>query len=133
MARFKMEQIKIDQFAVLSEKTNGELNISTSLSIGVNKELLLVSVQLGINYIEQGELKVILKITCIFSVHPDDWQQMQTGDKVILPKSFLSHLAMHTFGTARGIMYCKTENTQYQRFLLPPTNVDALIQKDLEA
>ncbi len=37
---------------------------------------------------------------------------------------------MLTFGTARGILFAKTEGTPYQQLLLPPTNVDAMIKED---
>lgn len=132
MRRFKMEQIKINQFAILSKETTGDLKLGISLGMGVDKQQRSVDVQLETRYAEANELKVLLQITCSFSVHPDDWSAMQKGDKVVLPKQFLAHLVMHTFGTARGVLYCKTEDTPYQRFILPPTNVEQLVEHDLE-
>jgi len=127
-----MEQIKIDQFAVLSKETSGNLEINTNLGIGANKDLQIVNVQLIVKYQESNEIKVLLQVSCYFSVHPDDWIGFKKNDRIVLPKSFLAYLAMHTFGTARGILYCKTEDTPYQKFILPPTNVEAMIEHDLE-
>ena len=132
MARFRMEQIKIDQFAILSNETSGNLRLETNLGIGANKELQSISVQLMIKYHEKEETKLLLQISCYFSVHPKDWEEFVKTDKVILPKGFLAHLAMHTFGTARGILYCKAEDTPYQKFILPPTNVEMMIERDIE-
>lgn len=131
MVRFKMNQIKVDQFAVLSKETNGEMEIGVSIGIGVDKVNRFVNMQLEIKYNEENELKVLLQTSCLFEIHPDDWETFKTGDKLTLNKGILSHLAMHAFGTTRGIFYCKTENTPYQTMILPPTNVDALITEEL--
>ena len=38
---------------------------------------------------------------------------------------------MLTIGTARGVLHSKTENTPYNKYLLPTLNVSDLVNNDL--
>lgn len=42
---------------------------------------------------------------------------------IMVPKSLLTHFAVLTVGTTRGILHAKTENTRLNHFSLPPVNV----------
>jgi hypothetical protein len=37
---------------------------------------------------------------------------------------------MLTVGTARGVLHAKTENTKYNRYVLPTINVASMIKND---
>jgi hypothetical protein len=39
---------------------------------------------------------------------------------------------MHTVGTIRGILHCKTEGTPFNALILPPINVSEMVTGDLE-
>jgi len=38
---------------------------------------------------------------------------------------------MHTVGTARGVLHSKTESTPFNGLIIPPINVEQIIQEDI--
>ena len=42
------------------------------------------------------------------------------------------HLVLLTIGTLRGVLHCKTENTEFEDLKLPTINVNELIPNDIE-
>ena len=56
---------------------------------------------------------------------------IKQDNKIIIPKELLAHFGVHTIGTARGILHCKTEGTQFNTFILPPINVSERITEDI--
>ena len=69
-------------------------------------------------------------------VKTGETQQKETENKekkeLIVPKGFISHLVMISIGTTRGVLHSKTENTIYNKFLLPTINVNELIKEDVK-
>ncbi len=49
---------------------------------------------------------------------------------MVVSKGFLAHLAMITTGTARGVLFAKTEATQFSKFIIPTLNVAEMIKED---
>lgn len=69
---------------------------------------------------------------CAFKISEDDWAEMAREDgRTTLPKGFLCHIAMHTVGTVRGILHVKTENTPFNRYILPVIDVEQTIDEDI--
>ncbi len=134
--KFRMSGIKIEQFAILSNKIpeNG-FRMSVKIGVGADKKNRKVIESLIVSYIEANNTSetpcLILQIACLFDIEPNDWESMLKEKKYIIPKKLLAHFAMHTFGTARGILFSKTEGTEWNKFVLPPHNVDAMITDDL--
>jgi len=50
---------------------------------------------------------------------------------IILPVSLITHMAVLTVGTARGILHSKTENTKFNKYLLPTINVTESLKSDI--
>lgn len=132
MFKFRMQHIKVDQFAILEEKLpTTPIQLETSLGLGANKEHRMITAQLKVTFSSESNILVVLMASCLFEIHPDTWNELSTEGKTIIPKNELAHLAMHTFGTVRGILFCKTEGTNYQQLILPPTNVESMIKEPL--
>jgi hypothetical protein len=51
--------------------------------------------------------------------------------KITFPQNFVCHMAMLTVGTSRGILHSKTENTIFNSYILPTTNVKEIISSDV--
>ena len=129
---FSMQNIQIDQFAIMGDNIPTDGRIKTEIQIGADKQNRGVAIRSRVTYLN-SDVNVILliQVTCIFTIKEDDWKDLIIGeDKVSLPHGFLAHLAMHTFGTMRGILYCKTIDTPLGAVILPPTNVDKLVPQD---
>ena len=43
----------------------------------------------------------------------------------------MKHLSVITVGTARGVLHAKTENTPFNKFVLPTINVTELVKEDV--
>lgn len=132
MTQFRMDQIKVEQFAILENKLpQDNIGFSAELTHAVSKEDNVIAVRLKVSFTSKEKLLLVCVVSCIFKVEPDSWQEWIQENKVVVPRGFMAHLAMHTFGTARGILFAKTEGTPYQQLILPPTNVDTMIKNDL--
>ena len=132
MTQFRMEQIKVEQFAILEDKIpQNEIGFAAELTHGVSKEDNVIAIRLKVSFSANEKLLLVCVVACMFKIEPDSWKEWVTDNKVIIPRGFLAHLAMHTFGTTRGILFMKTEGTPYQQLILPPTNVDALTKEDI--
>ena len=131
MTHFRMDQIKVEQFAILENNIpQDDIDFSAELTHGASKEDKVIAIRLKVSYTSKETLLLVSVVSCMFKIEPESWQEWVKDDKVIVPRGFIAHLAMHTFGTARGILFAKTEGTPYQRLILPPTNVDAMITED---
>jgi len=131
MTQFRMDQIKVEQFAILEDKLpQNDIDFSAELTHGASKEDKVLAIRLKVSYTSDEKLLLVCVVSCEFKIEPNSWQEWEKDNQVIVPRGFIAHLAMHTFGTARGILFSRTEGTPYQRLILPPTNVDAIIKED---
>lgn len=132
MIGFRMLKIQVEQFAILGNNTpNGEIGFNTSLSFGVNPSVAGVRVTTKYELVSNDEKLVILELSCIFEIYKESWNKLLVDGKITLPKDFLSHLAMHSVGTARGILFAKTESTVFSQYILPPINIAERITEDI--
>ena len=70
------------------------------------------------------------KVSCHFKIEDASWNSFIKKNKLIVPKQFLAHLAMLTTGTSRGVLFAKTEATQFSKFIVPTLNVTEMIKED---
>lgn len=127
-----MNRIRVDQFAILTDSIPPEdLSLGFSISFGVAPSIheVCTTVRFDISHAESPLL--ILELSCFFEIREEDWNKFKQDNKVIIPKGLLAHFGVHTIGTARGILHCKTEGTQLNAFILPPINVSERITEDI--
>ena len=127
-----MNKIRVDQFAILTDNIPSEdLSLGFAISFGVAPSIheVCTTVRFDISHAESPLL--ILELSCFFEIREEDWNKFKQDNKVIIPKGLLSHFGVHTIGTARGILHCKTEGTQLNAFILPPINVSERITEDI--
>jgi len=131
MTKFKMFGIHLDQFAILCEDSKEEIGMNVSLNFKYADEGRKVACVVAFNFISESEKVMVLKVTCEFEIQEDDWKTFRKEDKIIIPRDLLEFFAVHTIGTARGVLFCKTENTQFNYIVIPPVNVSEMGLKDL--
>jgi hypothetical protein len=129
---FVLQGIKTEQFAILEENyaPKKEVGLGTGIQFKVDSENKQIGTFLGFEF-KQGK-KVFLKIqvSCHFKIEESSWSSFIQENKLIVPKGFLAHLAMITTGTSRGVLFAKTEGTQFSKFIVPTLNVAEMIQED---
>ena len=132
MIQFRMSRISVEQFAILVEEApQAEVVVDTDVSFGVLPNKNIVAVKFNISFTHEEKKLLVMELHCYFNVHPEDWKSFEKENKVVIPKDLLAHFAMHTVGTARGVLFCKTEGTLYNQFIIPPMNVAEKIPEDI--
>lgn len=136
MIQFMMNHITVDQFAILADEgvsSMDKIRLSSRIGFKMDFDNRLIATTMCFRFEDEDKLFMILEVTCHFAIEPNDWEGMIDKDSIVFPKDFLAHLGMHTIGTARGILYCKTEGTPFNMCILPPVNVAHMIPEDLAA
>lgn len=135
MVGFALKRIITEQFAIVEEAYDDKLkiNLGTNIRFTVDREKQMIGV-FSLFKFEQGKIPfLILEVACHFQIAPASWKTFSISDteKLVIPQGFMSHLAMLTVGTARGILHTKTEGTHFNQFLLPTINVADMIKSDV--
>lgn len=133
MIRFNMSKIAINQFAIVNDNCQGkDITLSTELKFQYSEETRQISCEVGYRFTSGTELFLILKSQCDFVIHPDDWKKFKREDEIAIPKHVMELLAVHTIGTSRGILFCKTEGTPFANLMIPPINVAGMMKDEDE-
>ena len=123
--------IHLDQFAILCEDCKDEVGMNVSLNFKYGDEGNKVACVVAFDFTSESEKVMVLKMTCEFEIQVDDWKTLHNDKEVVIPKDLLEFFAVHTIGTARGVLFCKTENTQFNYIVIPPINVSEMGISDL--
>ncbi len=132
---FKLHTIKTEQFAIIEDIYNGpdSVQLESNYRFGSNVTEKLVAVLVNYKFKTTKGVFLTIEVSCMFGIKPDSWDSIYNVEKLelILPKAIATHLLVLTIGTARGVLHAKTENTPYNRFLLPTLNVSESIKEDV--
>lgn len=131
MIHFRLNKIGIDQFAVLTDTVpEGDGTLNTAIEFQYAPELQMVACTVTFRFINEGNQFMVLGTRCEFLIKPEDWDaQVMKDGEVILPQDLLEILAVHTVGTSRGILFCKTEGTPFNVLMIPPINVHEILSQ----
>lgn len=131
MTKFKMYGIHLDQFAILCDEYKDESNINIGLNFKYAEKGKKIACITTFNFFFETEKAMVLKLTCEFEIQDGSWRDFHKDNKICIPKDLLEFFVVHTIGTARGVLFCKTENTKFNHIIIPPINVSDMGLKDL--
>ena len=133
---FKLHRIITEQFAIIKEfydNSNEEVGLSINLQFGLDKENHLIASSVQIQFMQNSKPFLVAQVANQFEVEEQAWKKLiKSDDKLIIPKGFATHLIVLTIGTLRGVLHAKTENTEFNKFVLPTINVMDLVKDDVE-
>ncbi len=135
---FGLIHIHTVEFAIFKEmyiETGSKIDYSIGAEFGVKSlEDHKIICSPEVTFIQGDKPFIKIKIACHFSVEPEAWNQYinHENNSIVFPKGFTDHLLMLSVGTLRGVLHAKTENTIFNRFLLPTVNVVQLYNGDVE-
>ncbi len=133
---FKLVKITTEQFAVIPDafnSNNPKTEMSIGLKFGLDKEHKIIASFVKVQFEQRKKAFLVIEIANHFNVEERAWNSFEKTDtSIIIPKGFASHLVMLTIGTLRGALHCKTENTEFNSYILPTINVTELIKNDIE-
>lgn len=134
---FRLIKINTEQFATVESAypTSGEDNgIETvsGFSISVSPSDKLIKCGINLAFENKNTAFIILNINCEFLINEQGWQYFQKKEgEVEIGKEFAQHMAVLTTGTARGILHAKTENTKFNKYVLPTLNLTEIFTENL--
>jgi hypothetical protein len=132
---FSLAKINTMQFAIIKDsfKEGLPVNIDLNIKFGLNVEHKVISVFFTFKLLQEKNPFLIIEVGNYFNIDGDSWSNFinENNNTITFPKGFASHLVLLTIGTTRGVLHSKTENTPFNKFVLPTINVNELIKSDV--
>lgn len=132
---FQLSKITTEQFAIIPDaynKENPKIEMSIGVKFGLNREDKMIASFVTVSFEQRKKAFMIIEIANHFKIEDNAWNSFNKSEReIIIPKGFAIHLVMLTVGTLRGTLHCKTENTEFNSFILPTINVTELVKEDI--
>lgn len=131
---FRMNLIKVDQFAILVEKQANlehSYNIDTAIRFGMTQDSKQLYCQYKSQYRNGDKIDLLIGVSCGFEIEQNSWNDLIDGETLTVPSSFLKYMGVQTIGITRGILYEKTVGTSFDQLILPPVNLEEMITANL--
>lgn len=131
--QFQLVKIDAPQFAIINDgEFSNPLQINFELNFAVDSSYTSIKNALKIVFLNSSEPVMQLVVECYFAISQDSWQEMtQQDNTIIVPVGFLQHLATITVGTARGVLFARTVETNLNKYVLPLVNVTEMVKNDM--
>jgi len=119
--QFALIRMETKQFAMFPEKAqSNQFNVETEFQFAVSEDKTNIRCLGTFTYTDQEQMVLFCEVGCYFAIKPESWEEMKTEDGgFVIPNGFLQHMATILVGAARGVLFCKTEGTKLQNFVLP--------------
>lgn len=134
--QFQIAKINTVQFATVEsaypEVPGTKVETTSRLYFNIDHTNKYIRCGIDIGFENEKAPFIILDVNCEFSIAQESWQSCLIEDnKIEFEKGFVQHLAVLTIGTARGVLHAKTENTKFNKYLLPTLNLTELFQENI--
>lgn len=131
--KFAIVDVRTEQFATLGQGVSPDqpMQVDAGIQFRASHTDPVVAVALTVQFLVDEAPHIKLEVQCAFSIEPNDFERCRNGQRVVYPKSFMTHLVMLTIGTARGVLHARLENTPYARTILPPLNAQKMVKEDV--
>jgi hypothetical protein len=130
---FALNRITTEQFAVFENvfDEREEININAEVRFGADYESKVIAAFALFKFEQNQSVFLLIEASCHFNIDDNAWKSFSDAEhKLKVDKGFLSHLAMFTVGTARGILHSRTEGTRFNEYCLPTINLSEMITND---
>ncbi len=130
---FSLQSIKTEQFAIFEDNFNvkNEVSFGTGLEFKIDQTNKHIGVFFEVEFKQGKKVFIKISVSCHFKIKEESWGSFLINtDKLKIEKGFLSHLAILTIGTSRGVLFAKTEGTSFSKFIIPTLNVNEIITED---
>lgn len=131
---FRIVKITIDNFSIDNETkvcNDAPLDIESNFSFGVDTEGHVVKCDSEYEFIFDSKTILSLRIGSFFEIESEAFNDFFNSKRDFsINKDFLRHMATISVGTARGVIFAKSENTPIANIVLPPINLMEAIKDD---
>ncbi len=133
---FQLIKITTEQYAIIPDafnKNDTNIEMSIGLKFGLDNKKRIIASFIKVQFEQNKKAFIVLEVANHFNIEKNTWDNFDRTEKnITIPKGFASHLVMLTIGTLRGVLHCKTENSEFNNFILPTINVTEMIKSDVE-
>jgi hypothetical protein len=131
---FALKAIKTEQFAIIEDcfKNGEKVTFNSKIGFGSDKSTTTLVVSTGFRFGQNNIPFLLIETSCYFQIGEANWNKFSKDDILVVPKDFMRQLLIVAVGTARGVLHTKTENTPFNRFILPVLDATKLIKEDVE-
>lgn len=131
---FVLLGLKTEQFAMFEDNFSGskKVNLTTAVEFKLNSDKKQIGVYTGFTFEQTKKAFLKINVSCHFAIAPDSWEKYLKDKNINFPRNFMRHLTVLTIGSARGVLHCKTEGTEFNKYVLPTINVNELLESDIE-
>lgn len=134
IVEFSIVKVITEQFAII-EKAFAEtekISLNTNLRFAIDRDERVVVVYALFKFEQKDIPFLMVEVSCRFLIAQKSWTAFINDDvTTVIPKEFLTHLAMITVGTARGVLHSRTEGTGFNDYILPTINVVEIVKDDV--
>lgn len=122
---FQLVDITTEQFALLEENfvESEQVSLKTGIDFKIDFDNKLLGCEAKFVFGQNEVMFLMIEVACHFEVKKKDWESFKIEERFVVPSYFLEHLAVLTVGTTRGVLFAKTENTQFSQFIIPTVNI----------
>lgn len=130
---FGLIGIKTEQFAIIEKaySESGKTKFGAGLQFKIDEKQKQVGVFLTLSFEQNNNVFLTIEVSGHFKIKEESWKSFVENDKLSFPRNFMAHLTMIVVGTARGVLHAKTEDTKFNKFLVPTINVNDLVKEDV--
>lgn len=132
---FFLSKITTEQFAIIESAFNDNVAIEFNINskYGINEKDKMIAAFIAPAFAQNNTPFLVLEVACHFKIAEEAWNKYVNKEKtkLNLPIGFIRHLTMLAIGTARGVLHSKTENTDFNKFILPAINVNEIVKKGI--
>ena len=133
---FSLKRLSTEQFAIIDSlyKEDENIEMKTSVRFGIDSTKKMIVVFFNVSFFQNNAPFLILETGSHFHIVNESWISFEDllNNELNIPRGFISHLVMLSIGSTRGVLHSKTENTIFNKFLLPTINVNDLIKTDVK-
>jgi len=133
--RFGWYKIVTDEFAMTEEKyaPSDPAQMRIDLLFNTIEAEKLVTVKVKCLFYQEDKLLLIITVSCLFNIYPEDWEKIFDAKARILTLSLSSALqfASLSISTTRGVLHALTESAPLNSIILPPVNLNELVKEQI--
>jgi hypothetical protein len=132
---FALKSIKTEQFAMLDDyfKHDEKVMFNHTIGFATDRKTTTIAVFTGFRFEQNNVPFLLIETACYFQIGEENWNTFSKSDTTLsVPQDFMRQLIVVAIGTARGVLHSKTENTFFNRFIIPLLDAEKLIKEDVE-
>lgn len=133
--KFGLRKITTGQFATIDSVIINEdsIQLNFGFTFSINEEFRMVGCNAKFEFVTEQMPFIVIDVSCDFEIAQESWANFinTEANSIILPLQMVTHMAVLTVGTTRGVLHSKTENTKFNKYFLPTINVTDSIKSDI--